>query len=102
MICLDTNAVIAVIDLRVPQIRARLERALLDGVTVGVPVIVLYELWYGLKKSARPSANATALATFLTLDVIRWPFEPEDAVRQATFVPRSSAWAQQLLARMTF
>jgi tRNA(fMet)-specific endonuclease VapC len=80
MICLDTNAVIAVIDLRVPQIRARLERALLDGVTVGVPVIVLYELWYGIKKSARPSANATALATFLTLDVIRWPFEPEDAV----------------------
>jgi tRNA(fMet)-specific endonuclease VapC len=80
MICLDTNAVIAVINLRVPQIRARLEHALLDGVTLGVPVIVLYELWYGIKKSARPSANATALATFLTLDVIQWPFEPEDAV----------------------
>ena len=79
MICLDTNAVIAAINLREPQTRARLEQALLEGVTVGIPAIVLYELWYGIRKSARPKANAAALATFLTLDVTPWPFEAEDA-----------------------
>lgn len=79
MIGLDTNAVIAAINRRVPGVRQRLEQALTDGVTVGLPVIVLYELWYGIKKSARPRENAAALAAFLTLDVTPWPFEPEDA-----------------------
>jgi tRNA(fMet)-specific endonuclease VapC len=79
MICLDTNAVIAAINQRLPGVRRRLEAALLEGVTVGVPVIAIYEMWYGIKKSARPRANASVLATFLTLDVTPWPFEPEDA-----------------------
>lgn len=46
---------------------------------IGIPTIVLYELWYGIKKSARPQANAAALAAFLALDVTLWPFEPDDA-----------------------
>jgi len=70
MICLDTNAVIAAINRREPRVRGRLERALVDGVTVGVPAIVLYEMWYGIKKSARPRADAAVLAAFLTLDVM--------------------------------
>jgi tRNA(fMet)-specific endonuclease VapC len=79
MICLDTNVVIAAINGRVPAVRARLERAFAAGLVVGIPVIVLYEMWYGIKKSARPSENAATLATFLALDVIPWPFEAEDA-----------------------
>src|SRR5260370_19841506 len=79
MICLDTNVVIAAINQREPRVRRRLERALVEGVSVGIPAIVLYEMWYGIKKSARPQANAAVLATFLTLDVMPWPFEPEDA-----------------------
>lgn len=79
MICLDTNAVIAAINRRSPEVRRRLEAALVQGVTVGLPTIVLYELWYGIKKSTRPQANTSVLATFLSLDVTPWPFEPEDA-----------------------
>jgi len=79
VICLDTNAVIAVLNARELRVRARLERALTVGTTVGIPTVVLYELWHGVRKSARPQANAAALAAFLALDVSQWPFEPEDA-----------------------
>jgi len=79
MICLDTNAVIAAINQREPWVRRRLERALVDGVVVGIPAIVLYEIWYGIKKSVRARANTAVLAVFLSLDVMPWPFEPEDA-----------------------
>ena len=83
MICLDTNSIIAAINRRRPQVRDRLERALLDGVIVGLPVIALYEIWYGIGKSARREQNALALKTFLTLNITPWPFEPEDAEEAA-------------------
>jgi tRNA(fMet)-specific endonuclease VapC len=83
MICLDTNAIIAAINRRMPQARERLEKALLDGVTVGLPVIALYEIWYGIGKSTRREQNALALTTFLTLSVTPWPFETEDAEEAA-------------------
>ena len=41
MICLDTNAVIAAINQRLPNVRNRLEAALAEGMTVGVPAIAL-------------------------------------------------------------
>jgi len=79
MICLDTNAIIASINLRPPTVRRRLQQTLVDGTIIGIPTVALYELWYGIKKSARPQANAATLATFMILDVTPWPFEPEDA-----------------------
>ena len=79
MICLDTNVVIAVINRRPDVVRQRLETVLAAGETVGIPAITLYEMWYGIQKSARPAANAASLAAFLTLDVTPWPFEVEDA-----------------------
>jgi tRNA(fMet)-specific endonuclease VapC len=79
VICLDTNAVIAAINRRQPTVRARLEQAFAEGLVVAVPVIVLYEIWYGIKKSVRPQENARTLAAFLALDLSTWPFEPEDA-----------------------
>jgi tRNA(fMet)-specific endonuclease VapC len=79
MICLDTNIVIAAINQRRPEVRARLLQTLVDGMTFGIPSIVLYEMWYGIKKSARPQENADNLSAFLALDLTLWPFEPEDA-----------------------
>lgn len=79
MICFDTNIVIAAINDHVPKVRARLMQTLADGTVVGIPAIVLYEMWYGIKKSARPQDNAANLSSFLALDVTPWPFEPEDA-----------------------
>jgi tRNA(fMet)-specific endonuclease VapC len=79
MICLDTNAVIAAVNQRKPCVRRRLEQALVDRVTVGISTVVLYEMWYGIRKSMRPQANTEVLANFLALDVTLLPFEPEDA-----------------------
>jgi tRNA(fMet)-specific endonuclease VapC len=79
MICLDTNIIIAVINQRVASVRQRLMTTLHEGTIVGIPTVVLYELWYGIKKSARAQPNTDALDNFLALDVTPWPFETEDA-----------------------
>jgi tRNA(fMet)-specific endonuclease VapC len=79
MICLDTNSVIAAINRRKPDVRRRLEAALAEGAPIGIPTIVLFEMRYGIAKSARPQENAAILAAFLTMDLTPWPFEPEDA-----------------------
>jgi tRNA(fMet)-specific endonuclease VapC len=79
MICLDTNAVIASINRRTPQVRSRLETALGQAGIIGIPTVVLFELRFGIAKSARPRENAAILSAFLALDVIPWPFEAEDA-----------------------
>jgi len=79
MICLDTNAVIGAMNKRAVKLRARIEAALAERVTVGLPVIALYELWYGIEKSARPRENDAALQEFLTLNIALWDFDPDDA-----------------------
>lgn len=79
MICLDTNVVIAAISGRTSPVRQRLLQTLVDGEIVGLPSIVLYEMWYGIKKSARPKQNAGNLSDFLALDVTLWAFAPDDA-----------------------
>jgi tRNA(fMet)-specific endonuclease VapC len=79
MICLDTNAVIAAINRRKPELRRRLESAIVAGAPIGIPTIVLFEMRYGIARSARPQENAAILAAFLRLDVSPWPFELEDA-----------------------
>jgi tRNA(fMet)-specific endonuclease VapC len=79
MICLDTNIIIAAINQRAAAVRQRLMKTLHEGTIVGVPTVVLYELWYGIKKSARVQENTDALDSFLALDVTPWPFEAEDA-----------------------
>ena len=79
MICLDTNAIIAALNPKRLPIRDRLEKAISQRTAVAIPTIVLFELWYGIKKSARPQKNAAAFAEFLTLNLITWPFESADA-----------------------
>jgi tRNA(fMet)-specific endonuclease VapC len=79
MICVDTNVVIAAINERAPRVRRRIEESLVEGTIVGVPTIVLHELWYGIEKSARREVNAAALRKFLTLDLTPWPFDAPDA-----------------------
>ncbi len=79
MICLDTNAVIAAINGRLPGVRQRLEQALAERVVVGIPVVVWFELHYGVMKSVRIQQNRATLAAFLALDVTVWPFDIDDA-----------------------
>jgi tRNA(fMet)-specific endonuclease VapC len=94
MICLDSNAAIAAINQRVPEVRRRLEAVLAAGTAVGIPAIVLFELWYGIKKSDRQEESRENLARFLQLELEIWPFEPDDARRQATSAPCWSAPAR--------
>ena len=79
MICLDTNIVIAAMNRRSPALRTRIERTLSNGVTIGMPTIVLSELWYGIKKSQRRQENTAALFAFLALEITHWPLDVEDA-----------------------
>ena len=78
MICLDTNVVIASLNGRSPHVTERLERMVVET-DVALPVIVLFELRYGIAKSAQRAANEERLALFLLLPIEIVPFEPDDA-----------------------
>ena len=78
MIYLDTNVVIGCLTGRLPALAERLERELLTD-DIALPTIVLFELQYGIAKSARPQDNAERLATFLELPIVILPFESGDA-----------------------
>lgn len=76
---LDTNAVIAVLKDEPTFFRKRLRRAVTKGAIVAVSSIVLYELWYGVARSARRRENAERLRVFLSGGISVRPFAEEDA-----------------------
>jgi tRNA(fMet)-specific endonuclease VapC len=78
VICLDTNVVIGCMSGRPPALAERLERTLLREDCV-LSTIVLFELRYGIAKSARARENKERLATFLELPIAILPFQPDDA-----------------------
>jgi tRNA(fMet)-specific endonuclease VapC len=71
---LDTNACIALINGKPEEVRERFERACSNGDRMTTSSVVVYELWYGVRKSQREGANARRLATFLSgpVDLLRW------------------------------
>jgi tRNA(fMet)-specific endonuclease VapC len=79
MICLDTNAVIAVLNDRGSPVRKRIDAAIGRGHTLALSAIVLFELQYGAAKSTRPERNARRIADFLAGPIEVLPFESEDA-----------------------
>jgi tRNA(fMet)-specific endonuclease VapC len=62
---LDTNACIALINGKPAEVRRRFEVAASAGATITTSSVVVFELWYGVAKSARPGANAERLSAFL-------------------------------------
>jgi tRNA(fMet)-specific endonuclease VapC len=78
---LDMNACIALINGKPAAVRARLAKAVDAGAQVLVPTVVVFELWYGVAKSARPEANARRVETFFAGPVRLLAFEEEDARR---------------------
>ena len=63
---------------RPANVRSRLTKVMTRGETVAASTITLYELWYGVAKSARVDANTERLAVFLgPLETL--PFDEEDA-----------------------
>jgi len=76
---LDTNAVIALLRNRPLAVRDRLRRAIAAGDTIAVPTIVLFELWYGVARSARRIENTERLRVFLSGAIAIVPFGDEHA-----------------------
>ena len=77
---LDTNAVIALLKHHPPGVRKRLRSVVSEGSSIAVPSVVMYELWYGVARSARQRENAERLRVFLSGNVNIVPFGEEDAV----------------------
>ena len=79
MICLDTNAVIAILNSKTNPVRSRLESVLAEGHQVVISSIVYFELWYGVAKSAHHDRNARRIADFMEIGVEILHFDEEDA-----------------------
>jgi len=76
---LDTNACIALINGHPPAVRARLQKATAATSHILVSSIAVFELWYGVDKSARHEFNRKRLETFLAGPILVLPFEDADA-----------------------
>ncbi len=79
MICLDTNAVIILLNARTSLIEVRLESTLERGVPVTVSSIVLFELCYGAAKSANAARNIERIANFMAGPISLMDFDLDDA-----------------------
>ena len=76
---LDTNACIALINAKPLSVRARLQKALDGGARAAVSTVAVFELWYGVVKSARPAFNAERVRIFLSGPLTLLPLEEGDA-----------------------
>lgn len=78
MICFDTNAVIMAIKGGRTVFSERYDREL-PSRTIAIPSIVVFELRYGIAKSARVRENAARLTNFIEAPVTILPFDARDA-----------------------
>lgn len=85
MICLDTNAVISILNEAASPVATRVAHAVARDETVAVPAIVVFELWYGVAKSDRKDWNAARLADFVAGPVDVLGFDTDDG-REAAFI----------------
>jgi tRNA(fMet)-specific endonuclease VapC len=83
MFCLDTNIVIDIIGDRSTAIRARLREEVVRRSRILVPAIVLFELRFGIAKSARRKRNEQALEEYLAGRIECPAFDDADAAEAA-------------------
>jgi tRNA(fMet)-specific endonuclease VapC len=76
---LDTNACIALINGEPSTVRTRMHKATSAGDHVLVSSVAVFELWYGVAKSAKQDFNRKRLETFLAGPILMLPFEDADA-----------------------
>lgn len=76
---LDTNAVIAVLKNSPVAVRERVRETAATDASIAVSSVVLFELWYGVARSARPTENAERLRIFLSAGIDALAFEEDDA-----------------------
>ncbi len=76
---LDTNACIALINGEPAALWTRMRKATTAGGQILVSSIAVFELWYGVDKSAKKEFNRKRLETFLAGPILVLPFEDADA-----------------------
>jgi tRNA(fMet)-specific endonuclease VapC len=76
---LDTNACIALINGQPTAVRVRMQKAIGAGAHILVSSVAVFELWYGVGKSAKQEFNRKRLETFLAGPILVLPFEDADA-----------------------
>jgi len=76
---LDTNVCIAVINGKSPLVETRVLQAVKTGSELMVSSVTTFELWYGVEKSEKRSANVQRLLSFLADYVTVLGFDGEDA-----------------------
>jgi tRNA(fMet)-specific endonuclease VapC len=79
MICLDTNCVIALLNRQSSPVHDKVRRARLSNEVVAISTLVLFELWYGVAKSARRERNAQRIRDFCDRHIAILPFDEQDA-----------------------
>jgi len=79
MICLDTNIVISILNGRIPSLRHRVEEQARGGNKVALPVLVIFEMRYGIEGSNQRALSEQLLQRFLGLGIDVLPFDAEDA-----------------------
>lgn len=82
-LCLDTNVVIAAINERSTSVVERLDKELQRGTRLLIPSIALFELPFGIAKSARRSSNERNLEIFLSTPIETPTFDQGDATESA-------------------
>jgi tRNA(fMet)-specific endonuclease VapC len=76
---LDTNACIALINRTSEPVRKRFSKLVESGGQLWIPSVSVYELWYGVAKSAQTEANTLRLKMFLVGSLRVLEFGEEDA-----------------------
>jgi len=77
---LDTNVCISLLNASSEPVRRRYEQLLIDGDPILVPSVVVFELWFGVARSAKSFANAARLRDFLSSGIEVLPFTEQDAI----------------------
>ncbi|HMK90893.1 MAG TPA: PIN domain-containing protein [Methylocystis sp.] len=77
--CLDASVVIFALNKRKPWINHRLTSELQAGSSLVVPVVVLFELQYGIANSGSPPRARAILENFLAAGFDTPTFDEEDA-----------------------
>lgn len=75
---LDTNVCIALLNENSPRTEARVMSGLKAGSQLSVSSVSVFELWYGMEKSARRESNIRKLSAFLLNWVSTLAFDAED------------------------
>jgi tRNA(fMet)-specific endonuclease VapC len=76
--CLDTNIVINIMSNRKPHLRTRLKQEIEVGSGIYLPVIVLFELRFGIAKSNRVKESEAAINEFLSQPINMLNFDSMD------------------------